>query len=145
MHLLGIQGRLGMEVSSKTAKEIWVKGFLRLIGFTTSIISELWALKDGLSLAIQLGFYQLEVELNAMVIVDLINSDKNPNRDYSPLLYDCRSLLARLPQVRVSHVFVEANKCADLLVKRGCSMREDFVIFYFPSFYRICFLTCLGY
>ena len=100
MHLLGIQGRLGVEVSSKTAKEIWVKGFLRLIGFTTSIISELWALKDGLSLAIQLGFYQLEVELNAMVIVDLINSDKNPNRDYSPLLYDCRSLLARLPQVR---------------------------------------------
>lgn len=35
----------------------WVKGFFRLIGFTTSIISELWELRDGLSLAIQLGFH----------------------------------------------------------------------------------------
>ena len=134
-----------MEVSSETANKIWVKGFLRSIGFTTSIISELWALRDGLSLAIQLGFYQLEVELNAMVIVDLINSNKYPNRAYSPLLYDCRSLLSRLSQVKVSHVLLEANKCADLLVKGGCSIREDFVIFYFPPFCRICFLTCFRY
>ena len=53
---------------------------------------------SGLSLAIQLGCQQLDVKLNAKVIVDLINSDTNPNRAYSPLLYDCRTLLARLPQ-----------------------------------------------
>ena len=28
------------------------------------------------------------------------------------------------------HVFREANKCVDFLAKRGCSMREDFVVFY---------------
>ena len=33
----------------------WVKGYSRAIGFTTSIIAELWALRDGLNLAIQLG------------------------------------------------------------------------------------------
>ena len=56
---------------------------------------------SGLSLAIQLGCQQLDVKLNAKVIVDLINSDTNPNRAYSPLLYDCRTLLARLPQAWV--------------------------------------------
>ena len=33
----------------------WVKGYSRAIGFTISIIAELWALRDGLNLAIQLG------------------------------------------------------------------------------------------
>ena len=31
---------------------IWVKGFARSIGFATSITAELWALRDGLKLAL---------------------------------------------------------------------------------------------
>lgn len=93
-------------------------------------MSELWALRDGLNLAIQLGIHQFDMELDAKVIVDLLNGADSPNRAYSPLLYDCRSLLAKLTQARVVHVFREANKCVDFLAKRGCSMREDFVIFY---------------
>ena len=27
------------------------------------------------------------------------------------------------------HVYREANQCADFLAKRGCSMRENFVVF----------------
>ena len=30
------------------------------------------------------------------------------------------------------HVFREVNKCVDFLVRRGCSMREDFIIFDAP-------------
>ena len=33
----------------------WVKGFARSIGFTTSIIAKLWALRDGLLLTDQIG------------------------------------------------------------------------------------------
>ena len=29
----------------------------------------------------------------------------------------------------MGHVFREANKCIDFLVKRGCSMMENFVMF----------------
>ena len=29
----------------------------------------------------------------------------------------------------MGHVFREANKCTDFLVKRGCSMVENFVMF----------------
>ena len=30
----------------------WIRGFTRYIGYTTSIIAEFWALRDGLKLAI---------------------------------------------------------------------------------------------
>ena len=33
----------------------WVKGYSRSIGYTTSVLAEWWALRDGLILAIQLG------------------------------------------------------------------------------------------
>ena len=73
-----------------------------------------------------------EVELDAMVIVGLLNSKKNPNSAYAPMLFDCTYLLDKFPQVRVLHVFREANKCADWLGKWGCSMQEDFAVFDFP-------------
>ena len=74
----------------------------------------------------------MEVELDAKVIVELLKSNSISNRGYSPFLHDCRMLLGQLQQVRVTHVFREANKCADFLAKRGCCMQADFVIFY-PS------------
>lgn len=89
----------------------------------------MWALRDGLNLAIQLGCQQLEVELDTKLIVDLINSNNDPDRVYSPLLHDGKTLLAKLLQVKVTHVFREANKCADFLAKRSCSMQDDFTIF----------------
>ena len=89
---------------------------------------EWWALRDGLTLAIQLGINQLEVELDAKVIMEMHSADC-PNRSYAPLLCDCRSLMVRFMQVRVGYVFREANKCTDLLAKRGCSMMENFVVF----------------
>ena len=110
----------------------WVKGYSRSIGYTTSVLAEWWALRDGLILAIQLGINQLEVELDAKVIVELLNGSNCPNRNYSPLLNDCRYLLARLVQVRVGHIYREANQCADLLAKRGCTMQENFVVFDSP-------------
>ena len=70
--------------------------------------------------------------VDAKVIMEMINSTNCSNRKHSPLLHDCRSLLARFTQAQVVHVFREANKCADFLARRGCSMREDFVIFDAP-------------
>lgn len=32
----------------------------------------------------------------------------------------------------MGHVFRETNQCADFLAKMGCSMTENFVVFYFP-------------
>ena len=60
----------------------WVKGYMRHIGFTSSIAAEFWALKDGLMLASQLGINQLLVELDAKVVMDLMLSSKSSNNSF---------------------------------------------------------------
>ena len=56
----------------------WVKGYSKSSGYTTSVLAEWWALQDGPILAIQLGINQLEVELDAKVIVELLNGVECP-------------------------------------------------------------------
>ena len=70
-----------------------MRGFARSIGFTTSIIVEFWALRDGLLLAGQIGVQNLLIELDAKVVVELVQSKSSSNAFYSSLLADCRSLL----------------------------------------------------
>ena len=111
----------------------WVKGFSRSMGVTTSVIAEFWAIRDGLVLAKQLGIQNLEVELDAKIVADLLQADSVTNRfSSSPLLNDCRLLLNSFHQIRMRHVFREANFCADSLARRGLSQAEYFVVFDFP-------------
>ena len=56
-------------------------------------------------LASQLGITQLLVELDAKVVMDLMLSSKSSNNSFSALLNDCKYLLRRFNQVRISHVY----------------------------------------
>lgn len=53
----------------------WLKGYVRSIGFATNVSIEFWALRDGLKLALSEGMQNLIVELDARVVVDLVNSN----------------------------------------------------------------------
>ena len=105
-----------------------MKSFARSIGFTTSITVEFWALRDGLLLANQIGVQNLVIELDAKVVVELVQSETNSNAFYSSLLAEYRSLLGRFQHCKVQHVFREVNRVADALAKLGCHMEENFVI-----------------
>lgn len=48
---------------------------MRSIGFATNVSIEFWALRDGLKLALSEGMQNLIVELDAWVVVDLVNSN----------------------------------------------------------------------
>ena len=69
------------------------------------------------------------MELDTKIIVEMLNNANSSNKKFSSLLLDCKSLIASLTQVRVAHAFREVNMCVDFLAKKGCYMREDFVIF----------------
>ena len=71
----------------------------------------------------------LEIELDAKVVVELIQSKTYSNAFYSSLLADCRSFMGKFLHCKVQHVFREANRVADALAKQGCVMQEDFVVF----------------
>ena len=126
---LGNPSKVGGGGLIRDSEGRWIRGFSRSIGHATSVMAELWALRDGLKLAVQLGIGCLEVELDAKIIVEMLNNADSANIKFSSLLSDCRFLIARVTQVRVTHVYREVNRCADFLAKKGCCLREDFVIF----------------
>ena len=119
---LGKSGKVGGGGIISDSEGRWVKSFARSIGFTTSITIEFWALRDGLLLANQIGVQNLVIELDAKVVVELVQSKTTSNAFYSSLLAEYRFLLGRFQHCKVQHVFREVNRVADALAKLGCHM-----------------------
>ena len=107
---LGNPSKVGGGGIIRDSEGRWVKGFARSIGFTTSIIAKFWALRDGLLLANQIGVQNLVIELDAKVVMELVQSETTSNAFYSSLLTDCMSLLGRFQHCKVQHVFCEVNR-----------------------------------
>uniref|UniRef100_A0A2N9H633 CCHC-type domain-containing protein n=1 Tax=Fagus sylvatica TaxID=28930 RepID=A0A2N9H633_FAGSY len=113
----------------------WVRGFSSSFGITSSIQAELRALKDGLVMALELNVLYLAVEMDSLVAVDLVSSNKATNVFLSPVVDDCRFLLNRFEQVSVIHIYREANSCADALAKAGGDQALDFITFNAPPLF----------
>ena len=108
------------------------------IGQATSVATKFWALRDGLMLAAQLGINHLHVELDAQVVVNLVLSKKTINNSCVALLHDYRYLLEQFQHVKVTHVFREANRCANNPTRAGCSFSGNFVILDVPPNDDLC-------
>ena len=76
---------------------VWVTGFARRIGNTNSYMAELWALRDGLQLCLQMNAQSVFIELDAKVIVDALNSPTSSNSFISSILEDCRHMANGIP------------------------------------------------
>ena len=87
----------------------WIIGFARLLGITSGVMVELWALKDGLTLASQLRIADICVELDAKLIDLLLNNYSINNLMLEPLLSDCRTLLKKFHSTTVQYIFRKTN------------------------------------
>ena len=109
----------------------WLKGYARPLGSTNSCMAELWALRDGLLLAKEMGLNNLIIELDALSVV-LLMSNNTPNLTMKPLPNDCRNLVREIPNKQITHIFKETNQCADAMAKLGASSATSFVVFLYP-------------
>ena len=91
----------------------WIKGFCRAIRWANRLYTKLWAVRDGLSLCIQLQIPEIEIKLNAKSMVDLLNSYIASIANYAPLVDDYRNLMNQIPKWKLKHRFREANACAN--------------------------------
>ena len=94
---LGNPGAAGGEVVLCSDSGAWINAFSRNIGITTSFLAELWTLRDGQIMCLNLKINALEVELDAKVVVELMNSTCMSNATNSSLVADCRLLLSQVP------------------------------------------------
>ena len=93
----------------------WINGFARNCGKVNSIMAELWAHWEGLQMAATENIHNLIIELDALAVVQLMKISI-VNFSLEPLLIDCRILLRKLPNLRIEHVYREANQCANALL-----------------------------
>ena len=129
---MGNPGRASGGGIIRNAEGKWIKGYARAIGNTTSVAAELWALRDGIQLCLELNLLAVIIELDVMLVVNLLRStNHNPNGNNN-LFADCREGLVRIPRVKLQHCYREANKCADALARRGALLSCNFLVFYSP-------------
>ncbi|GKV15306.1 hypothetical protein SLEP1_g26102 [Rubroshorea leprosula] len=107
----------------------WTLGFSRRIGWSSILLAELWAIRDGLQLAVSRNFSHLLIETDSFTAVNLLSKDPIDNHPLSSLVFDCRDLLRCIPHVKISHVMRESNMAVDILAKMGQDLSEDFVVF----------------
>ena len=110
----------------------WIRGFSRSMGTCSSLMVELWVLKDGLYLAKELGFSSIYVEVDAELVVGFLFNPSCVNLVMKSLLFDCRNILQNFTNPIVRHVFREANQCANILAKIGLHLSSSFVTFVDP-------------
>ncbi|KAI8572922.1 hypothetical protein RHMOL_Rhmol01G0238700 [Rhododendron molle] len=79
-----------------------------------SLEAELWALHDGLQLALDRKITQIYVEMDALAAVQLI--------------MDWRFLMRKLGVEKIDHIYREGNKCADALANMAYNPILDFRI-----------------
>ena len=129
---IGNPGRAGGGGLIHDDKGVWVKGYARNIGHITSVAAELWALCDGLRLCSALKIPDVIIELDAKLIVDLLQKEEGHQNCIDALVSDFKSELRAIPMVQVQHCYREANICADALARRGALLPQDFVVFLDP-------------
>ena len=81
-----------------------------------------------MSLCIQVQLPDVEIELDAKSIVDLLNSSSVSIADHAPLVDDCRNLMNQIPKWKLKHCFREANACADQLARMALHLQQPFVL-----------------
>ena len=69
------------------------------IGTTNCLLAELWALKDGLSMARNMCVEKLIVNVDSLEVVNLLFNTKATNRLTQPIVDACRTILQAFQEV----------------------------------------------
>nr|POE45886.1 hypothetical protein CFP56_40924 [Quercus suber] len=75
----------------------WLTAFARAVGITSSLVAELWAIRDGLTRCCALSLEVVLVEVDASVVIPLVSQANHANGEFSSLIDDCRNLWASIP------------------------------------------------
>ncbi|KAK9989753.1 hypothetical protein SO802_029992 [Lithocarpus litseifolius] len=126
--LIGLSGLAGCGGLVRDDRGEWIAGFSRRIGATNSFMAELWGLiRDGLILCCNLHLSSLIVELDAKAVVDAFLHLNYENNVISPILDDCGQLVTQFHQIQFKHCYRQANRCVDVLARRGAEQGFDFI------------------
>lgn len=108
------------------------RGFSKRLGCLTGFVVELWGLRDGVMLCIDMQLNVVNVQIYAMAAIQLLTSSTNTNLSVVPLIDDCRHLVSQIPHVQIMHCYWEANSCVNCLARIGIKQERPFILYQDP-------------
>lgn len=104
-----------------------------MIKISNLLLAEFWGVYEGLKLTKSLGFGKVEINTDAQLVVNAIRLNQINKIECRAILRDICQLMEEFESVIVTHSYREANKCADVLAKMGCSYKQFYVYDTVPS------------
>ncbi|PNY06182.1 ribonuclease H [Trifolium pratense] len=141
--LLG--GVAGCGGAFRDSNGAWKGGFAKNIGSASAYVAELWGVYEGLCLARRKSFNNIELQVDSLVVVRGIKGEEVGSASGRILLNRIRQLMNMDWNVRISHVYREANKVADAIAALGCTT-QGFSYFNTPpaNLERLCLDDVMG-
>ncbi|MBA0873650.1 hypothetical protein Goshw_005183 [Gossypium schwendimanii] len=85
----------------------------------------LQAIRDRLTLALQLNIECIEVESNVVIVVKFITNVAANNLALSTLVNDCKSLMSKFVSIALKHIYREGSQCANKLARLWSSFQQE--------------------
>lgn len=117
---------------TRDSNGLWLEGFSRCLGYATVYMAELCGTFEGLTMANEKGFTRVELRMDSQVAVDCLLGKKQGSMHGRILVSRIRALLDLEWQVRVCHIYREANAVADGQASLGCTHGGDLIIYDSP-------------
>ena len=116
----------------QTNNSFLLKCYCSIFVVATSIYTELWAHRVGLTICKNLNLLVVEIEVDAHMVLGWILDNSNGNLHYASLILDGGILIGQIFQVKMKHSFYEVNKCTDTFVREGSKIEQGFDVFDSP-------------
>ncbi|XP_019156957.1 PREDICTED: uncharacterized protein LOC109153558 [Ipomoea nil] len=76
-------------------------------------------IREGLRIARDNGFGNLEAETDSLAITHVLQKDFGNSLEADTLISDCKALIQAFHSFELKHVLREGNQCADFLANMG--------------------------
>lgn len=108
-------------------KGSWILGYHGKTAARSSLETEIWSIYKGLTIILERGLSNVQIESDSQTAVILFNDGPSANLPQSNILHDGRYLLNRTGST-LTHIYRGANKCADFLAHLGAEQEQDLVV-----------------
>ena len=102
---MGNLSRVGARGLITDSSGAWVKGYVRDIGITASVVAELQELRDGIRLCLSLNLLVVEFELDEMLVVDFMSQAYDPTNANDAIVANCIEGLEDISMVKIWHCY----------------------------------------
>ncbi|KNA04166.1 hypothetical protein SOVF_202220 [Spinacia oleracea] len=123
----------------------WYLGYSSKFNVVSPLATELYAIREGLIMAVEHKVSMLQVETDALSLLTMMKTiDDHHHHELSPVLNDVASLLTRFEKVEITHIPRARNMVAHCLAANSLSMAVGHKVYVeVPQFARGAYLADL--